>query len=184
MSMVKRVLRAVVLAVGFVTVLGASSAYASGFPMGVVAGTDVVVVAKFGSGFTSLSDAESVTTPVQRALANLNLSSSLQFFTPTQLAGVGITDADNLKVLVKNNYAAAGFSTYIFIDISRVSVPAAAGTAFGPYNLRLDLYVADLETILQNQGVPISLPSTPDGYTYLASIEVPESYEAMLTFLP
>lgn len=159
------------LAVSSMFLPAAGTAEASGYPMAIIFNDPStgsgIVVGKFGSGFTSVSDANNVASIVGEGIALLGLGSAVSFYSPTQLAGFGLSDADALKSLVKGAYVGAGLSLYIFLDIKRTSgVSPSLGN-----NIRMDIWVADV-------GALIGFPED-GGYLYVTSIEVPEAYLAL-----
>jgi len=151
--------------------IGTATAFSSGYPAaalgslnitgsdGKTTKIDYVVVAKFTSGATgfTFTEAETYSELVVTAVTSLLSSSDVTTLTPSQLAAAGISDADAAKSLVANNYKAAGYEVFVFIDIKK----AAAVTALTGPNIRLDIYASGL---------------LGDSEMYLASIETAIAY--------
>ncbi len=96
----------------------------------------------------------------------LGSSGSTLIYTPNQLAGFGLGDADALKNLVKSNYQQWGIGLYIFVDIKQVGQYYAG---FGP-NARIDVYIADMANLVNVNA----------DYLYALSIETPKMYSDLL----
>ena len=172
MRRMKGMLKVMGLVLGLVILFGVSTAHASGYPLGITIQDDgslgtgnIIVVGKFGSGFTSVSDADNVASAVTSAVSLLGLGSNVQVYPPSLF---GSTDADTLKSIVKGGYTNAGYSLYVFLDIKRV---ASVSSTYGN-NIRIDAWAADFG-LLPEVG----------GYAYVTSIEVPESYLAFVSLL-
>jgi hypothetical protein len=155
-----------------VMLFGSASVFASGFPFGVLTtsgSTKIVVLGDFSSvsGQFTQEEAQNLTATVAPIIQSLLTSSSssveIEVLTPNQLRGY---DADTLKLLVKSNYKAWGYNTYIFVNITKKAEYVAG---FGP-NMRLDVYIADMASLI---GVSAD-------YLYATSIEVPYMYASIL----
>lgn len=173
--------RLALLIISFLLV-GASTAYSSGIPAAdmYVAGSssvlpiNVIIVVKYDAASYTFAEAEALSQIVSKLLGvtstlagSIGLSTAgLSHYTPSQLAAAGYTDADTLKILIKNSYQALGFNFYAFVDISRVtSVTPALGPA-----MRIDIWFADLALVMGMTG----------DYLYIASLEIPEAYLTLL----
>lgn len=153
--------------------LGSACAFASGYPFGVIVNdtTSIIVVGKFASGTGQFTQAEaqnlsvSVAGLVQSLLGGSGISTPT-VYTPSQLAAIGLGDADNAINLVKTNYLALGYDLFALVNISKTAQYTAG---FGP-NMRVDIYIADQAAL-----VGVNAP-----YLYAASIEVPLLYTTLL----
>lgn len=167
-------LYAVVLMLGILAVC-TGVASAAGYPFAVLDTStedSVIVVGKFASGSGQFTEQEAqnlVQSVVAAVQGTLGSSGGSTIFTPSALKAAGLGDADELKTLVKQNYRAAGFDLYIFLDIKRT---AQYATGFGN-NIRIDVYAADMASF-----VDVSAP-----YLYAVSIEAPEMYLSLLSSL-
>lgn len=131
-----------------------------------------VLVSKYEATSFTTAEAENISQAVGKLLGSTLLSSlsistsGVSHYNPSQLAAYGITDADVLKNYVKSAYKSWGSYIYVFLDITRVQALMSLGNS-----LRVDIYIADLDALLGISG---------NGYLYIASIEVPETYLALL----
>lgn len=136
--------------------LGATSAFANGYPFGIVStssSSKTIVVGKFSTQFTQ-QEAQNFTAAVV-SLVGANAQGTA-IYTPNVLASYGITDADLLKMAVRSAYKSQGFSTFIFLDIKKTAEYVAG---YGS-NIRIDIYLPT------GNGVD---------FAYLLSIETSQS---------
>lgn len=154
-----------------------SMANASGIPAaGIMNDPDfpVIVVMKFGAGFTA-QDAQNSAQLISQAIGLAGqlttAAQSVLFYSPANLAQLGVTDADVLKTALKGPAAQLGF-TYLFLDMSKkASVEAQYGQ-----NIKVDIWVA-------NDGPAAQLTSglgVTGAYIYIATIEFPENFPQVL----
>lgn len=168
---------AILALIVFALVGSAAAALGSGYPVAVVAADDedtILVLGKFASGAGQFTQAEAdglVNTVAALVQGFLGSTGGAVVLNPTQMAGYGLGDADNVKALAKANYPAWGVDIFVFVDISKT---AETAPGYGP-NMRLSVYVVDMATLL---GPPI-----PAGDLYIASIEVPYMYTTLLNSL-
>jgi len=155
-----------------ILLLFATAAFAGGYPFAVLdtsTSTKIVVVGKFSTQFTQQEAQNASAAVISLVQENLGSSGTTAMYTPNELASFGVGDADYLKSLVKDNYVAAGFDLYVFVDIKRVAeyVPGFGG------NVRIDLFIADMAAAL---GISAD-------YLYALSIEAPELYASLFSAL-
>ena len=149
-----------------VMLFGSASAFAAGYPFAVATtsgSTKAIVLGKFASDQFSQAEAQALTVSVAGIIQSFLASSNPTVLTPSQMAAY---DADTWKTMVKSNYKAWGFSSYIFVNITKTPEHVAG---FGP-NLRLDIFIADMASLVGVQA----------DYLYAASIEVPYMYTPLL----
>lgn len=160
----------------FALVGSVATALGSGYPVAVIAAdTDstILVLGKFASGTGQFTQAEAdglVNTITALVQGFLGSTGGVVVLNPSQMAGYGLGDADNVRALAKANYIAWGADIFVFIDIKKTATEYVSG--YGP-NMRLDVLVADLSTEL----------GLPGDYLYATSIEIPYMYAQLLSSL-
>jgi hypothetical protein len=128
------------LIVGMVMVgllLGATAVHADGYPFGVISkssSTTSIVIGKFSTQFTQ-KEAQDFTAAVVKLIGSSAAGTTI--YTPNDFAAMGITDADVVKLAVRQSYKAMGANNFIFLDIKKTAEYAAG---YG-YNIRIDVYL-------------------------------------------
>ncbi len=157
-----------------VVVAGLSTSYASGIPMAAVSldpDLPVIVVAKFGAGFNT-TDAQNSAQFIAQALGlGGTITENVVFLGPSDLAGIGITDADILKQSVKAIHEQYGL-LYIYLDVSK---KASVSTQYGN-NHKIDIWISNDSRVSQF-ATQLGLSGQ---FIYVLSLEYPELYPELL----
>jgi hypothetical protein len=147
----KRLIVMGVLVLSMVFTLGfASNAVASGRAAGLLVSlgeTSAVALIDFDAGDFTQAEAQQLTgllqlgallLPQLLAGQGLNLSPNVTVFTPSQMAGFGLGDADDANSFIVTYFALFGVDAYIKAVATKVQPPQGVTTG---QNIRLDLYL-------------------------------------------
>ena len=149
-----------------IMLFGSASAVASGYPFAIIysGGPEPsILLAKFASetGQFTQNEAQNLTAPLAAVIQTYLGNSPLFVITPDQLAAY---DADILKDMIKFNYLSWGYTTFIFVNITKRPEYAAG---YGP-NIRQDIFVADKAALVNVMSDYLYVTSTEQPYMYLS----------------